>query len=810
MANKNNNSEIPEKPDRKFRNIMTNLTGVINDLQSSIYGTSDSDELDNTTQQFHDILGMELKNLNGGAKTGDEDMSSFIAKLYNNKKRESKLSDIFNREVSSMSLGSDDTTVGSFLTEVYKNKLIRQSDIHDIANQLIELKEAVNTMRDAIITADIVDGRINRDIKFKGLTDEKVGSYLSTIHTVEEKFDLHRKIKSFIVRDGLTYGEYYVNVMPYSVIFSDFMKNKKKYNLASMYSFESADLSDEQRKERKNSGFIKNLSDDDDVDQFVESCYDNFNFSDDTKKEYAIKQGLSFVEDTNKINRGMKQEFTEGFKELLSHVTVINEFVPLAVTDEGEESISYFKECFVDESGEHFVEDVKKPGQIYSDNAFLKFMKDGTPIRKVESSEGISFVDDEKASKEFDDIKDCYLKMIEPTRLIEIAIMDEVIGYFYIKTDNVTPISGILSSTLYQTRMNKKQSERDIIGDVAARIIEKFDKKFLQDNPKFKKLIVEALNFYDLNQQAVTFQYIPKEYIVPFKVDPDIDGNGTSMLDGSLFYAKLYMMLLLFKMMSIILNSNDTKVNYIRQSGIDKDLINKVQQIAIQKQARNINIMDLFNYTSLINKIGTGNELFIPTGRSNERPMETDILSGQDIQINNELMELLRNSYILGTGVPAAIMNYLNEADFAKSIEVANTKFNGRVVNYQLDFNKGITELYRKVLLYSSNIPEADIDNLSVSFVPPKGGQNTIKTEQIQNFQTIIDFLVQIYFGDTSNEEGEEDIIKTFKIGMAKKLIPSMNFEEVEEVLEEAKIKGVEEQLKPKDEPSDEDILGPM
>ena len=812
MANEKSNKEDKsiQKPDRRFRNIMGNLTGVINDLQSSIYGISDSEELDATTQQFHDILGMELKNLNGSGTSGDEDMSSFIAKLYNNKKRENKLSDIFNKEVSSMSLGSDDTTVGSFLTEVYKNKLIRQSDIHDIASQLIELKEAVNTMRDAIITADIVDGRINREITFKGLTSDKVESYMSTIQTVEEKFDIQRKIKSYIIRDGLTYGEYYANVMPYSEIFSNFMKNKKKYNMASMYSFESVDLTDEQRNERKNSGIVKNLSDDDDVDVFIESCYENFEFSEDTKKEYAIKNGFSFVEDTQKINKGMKDEFTEGFKELLSRVTVINEYVPLAIMDEGEESISYFRECFVDESGEHFTEDVKKPGQVYSDNSFLKFMKDGTPVRKIDSSEGISFEDDEKESKEFEDIKDCYVKMIEPTKLIEIAIMDEVIGYFYIRTDNVTPISGILSSTLYQTRMNKKQSERDIIGDVAARIIEKFDRKFLKDNPKFKKLIVEALNFYDLNQQAVTFQYIPKEYIVPFKVDPDIDGNGTSMLDGSLFYAKLYMMLLLFKIMSIILNSNDTKVNYIRQSGIDKDLINKVQQIAIQKQARNINIMDLFNYTSLINKIGTGNELFIPTGRGNERPMETDILGGQDVQINNELMELLRNSYILGTGVPAAIINYLNEADFAKSIEVANTKFNGRVVNYQLDFNKGITELYRKILMYSSNIPKADLDNLSVTLVPPKGAQNNIKTEQIQNFTTIIDFLVQLYFGETQNEEGEEDVIRKFKIGLAKKLIPSMKFEEIEEVLKEAKIKGVEEQLKPKDEPKDEDILGPM
>ena len=123
------------------------------------------------------------------------------------------------------------------------------------------------------------------------------------------------------------------------------------------------------------------------------------------------------------------------------------------------------------------------------------------------------------------DIKDCYVKMIEPTKLIEIAIMDEVSGYFYIRTDNVTPISGILSSTLYQTRMNKKQSERDIIGDVAARIIEKFDRKFLKDNPKFKKLIVEALNFYDLNQQAVTFQYIPKDEFYADYISPPYSGE---------------------------------------------------------------------------------------------------------------------------------------------------------------------------------------------------------------------------------------------------------------------------------------------
>ena len=72
--------------------------------------------------------------------------------------------------------------------------------------------------------------------------------------------------------------------------------------------------------------------------------------------------------------------------------------------------------------------------------------------------------------------------------------------------------------------------------------------------------------------------------------------------------------------------------------------------------------------------------------------------------MNSDLLEMLKNSYILATGVPAAIVNYLNEADFAKVVEQNNTKFNGRVVNYQLDFNNSITELYQKLLRWSTKI----------------------------------------------------------------------------------------------------------
>lgn len=790
-----NNNKKPPK-DRKFNTAIGNLSNTIKDLSSSIYGTQNDDTIDIMNAQFQSILDYEITSLKGSGSNSTDDMTSFISKLYDKNKRENKLSEIFNNELTSMTLGSDDTTIGSFLTSVYQNKMIKQSDIHDIANQLIELKEAVNTMRDAIVTADIVDGRINREITFKGITDEETERYRSIIHTVEKRFEIQEKIKNFIVKEGLTYGEYYVYCIPYSAIFNDFMKNKSKYNTSSLYSYESAgDLKPIQEAMLEGNRSYVNLGCDDDesLSEFMESCYEDFEYDKNAYPQFS--------------NEGeFHESFNEDLKDILSRVSVINADIPLPVMEEGVETVKEFRNEFVNESGDAFMETRK---DLQPDDTFMKFMKDTKgQKRKDDSSEGI--YSGTKKVDDFKDVKDCYIKMLEPTRVCEIKMMDEVIGYFYIKTDTMTPLNGVLSSTLYQTKFNQKRSEHDIVSDIAGRIIQKFDKKFLKENPKFKKLIVEALNFYDLSEQSVKFQFVPKEYMVAFKIDKDIDGNGTSMLEGSMFYAKLYLMLLLFKIMSIIVYSNDTKVNYIKQSGIDKNLINKVQQIAIQKQARTINIFDLFNYSTLINKIGNGNELFIPVGRSGDRPMETDILSGQEVQLNSELMELLRNSYILGTGVPAAILNYLNEADFAKSIEVANTKFNGRVVNYQLDFNVGIGELYRKILKYSTNIPEDVIDSIDVSLIQPKGGQNNIKSEAVGNITTIIDFITKLYFGESSSEEGDEIVIRKFSIRLAKLYLPMLNFEEIETELQKAKIDAEEEKLRPKDEPSTEDILGPM
>ena len=95
-------------------------------------------------------------------------------------------------------------------------------------------------------------------------------------------------------------------------------------------------------------------------------------------------------------------------------------------------------------------------------------------------------------------------------------------------------MAGILTSTMYYDKYDMNTSETNIVSMIASSIVEAFDKKFLNNNMKFKKLIVEALNYYKLNSKRIRFQFIPKEYIVPFKINTDEHGNGVSIIEDSL------------------------------------------------------------------------------------------------------------------------------------------------------------------------------------------------------------------------------------------------------------------------------------
>ena len=774
MANNKQSAEERQQKSKNklFKRQLTNINNLIGQANLSLYGTDRTSEIDNLNIKFQSIMNDQMDNFTNRSK---EDLTSFLGQIISNDNKSTAADELINNQFMSIT-GDEYSTMQSFIYDAYRNRLLEQSDLHEVSSQLIELSEAILITRDAIISPDVVEGRMNRSFKFENVDEEDATNSTTVIENMEKKFKLLEKIKNFVIPKTLEYGEFYVYVIPYAKLFDSLVKSRDNTGYENKFYRESTIM------ESFDSNATKTSSNkEDSLDYFIESTYEKFN------KQKTTRAKDSKGTETLEVS---KEEFKKDLKNIMENISVCNDEVPFPVMEEGVSSIAHLKEMY-----EHTFTEAenkkKKDDDMFNRVANAKMTEDG-----------IIFDNDRKSKKsaDFSDIGDVYVRMIEPTRMIPVKIMNTTLGYYYVQDEDITPISGAVSSTLYFTKFDEHSQQRTVIDALAERVVKSFDKSFLKNNPKFKEAIVDCFTFYNLNEKRLKFQFIPAEYIQEFKIDEDMNGNGTSMIKKSLFYAKLYLMLLLFKIMSIILHSNDTKVNYIKQSGIDKNVANKVQEIARIRQSRQINISDLFSYTTLINKVGNGSEMYIPTGRSGERPIETEILSGQDVPLNSELLEMLKNAYILGTGVPAAIVNYLQEADFAKTVEQNNSKFNGRVVNYQLDFNSSITELYKKIMRGSTNLSENIIDNFVFMLQPPKTSLINTKSEIIGQFSTLVDFLVGLKFEDPSasmNAEAIQKEIREFKQLFAEEQLPMIDMEKVEELVLKARQNALKDRLKP-------------
>nr|DAK52779.1 MAG TPA: Portal protein [Caudoviricetes sp.] len=744
--------------DRSFKKQLININNLIGQANLSLYGTDRTSDVDSLNDKFQSILSNELTGITG--KEGN-DITSFLSQVVSADNKYRAGEDILNNQFNDLT-GNEYSSMQSFIYDAYRNRLLQQSDLHEVSSQLIELSEAIMITRDAIISADTVEGRLNRSITFENIDDDEIDNYNSIVENMENKFQLLEKIKNFIIPKTLEYGEYYVYTVPYSELFNKFQQQKTRNvtNTGILRRFNESTVLEGFNDTKKENKLTE-------LDMFLEDCYN----------KYHIRENGKYSDKKSSDNRINKDEFKSDLKNIMENIIISTDDIPIPFLEEGLESIEYINNQY--------------NNVVTEDNTLFKKV-----IKNNKTDGGV------KISKkgEFDDIGDCYVKMIEPTKIIPVKIMNTVLGYYYVQDEDITPLSGAVSSSLYFSRFNEHSRQQTIIDSLAERVVQQFNKPFLKNNLKFKEAIVDCFNYYNLNENRVKMQFIPAEYIVRFKIDEDIDGNGTSMIKKSLFYAKLYLMILLFKIMSIIMYSNDQKINYIKQSGLDKNLANRVQEIARLQQSRQINISDLFSYTTLINKVGNGNAVYMPTGRSGERPIETEILSGQDVQLNNDLLEMLKNAYITGTGVPAAILNYLNEADYAKTVEQNHSKFNARVVNYQLDFNPSITDMYKRIMRWSTNIGEEKISNFNFTLTQPRSATANAKAELISQFNTMTEFLTGLLYPDPGQAENPDNLnaeIREFKKLYAREQLPMIDFDSIEELVNKAALLNKERKLKP-------------
>ena len=679
---------------------------------------------------------------------GENDLTRFLLNTIQRSGRNfTNLGDIRtdNMSLENLFLSKDGSIFGTF-EERFRNKALLFQDLEIITEQLVELNEAINTTRDDIVASDDVGSEISRSLSFSadGKDSDKYDELIEEVKDIEKKYGLNYMVREHIVPKTLKYGEYYVYIIPERTLFENGQK----------------------RKIEMTSGAVVETTE---ANTFLESLK-----LDKDHKDIKADDMMSYISENIKIN---------------------NSDMPLPIL----ENTNYM-------GAMKDLEDFNSLSNLLKKQKNKKDNKD-----KDNGFSSLGFSDGVKSFKmdDWSNVKGCYIKLLDPKKVIPVKLLNYTIGYYYMHDAEMDVTNhhcnhGHRFSSVMSNVTNKPEDKQSLLSNIANAIVRSFDKKYLADNPEFKELIINSLMYNEMYKKKLHFQFIPGDHICRFSINEDENGNGQSMLYKSLFYAKLYLSLLVFNMITYLTKSQDTIVTYVKTSGIDKNMVNKTMDLARQWKAKQIGIGDLMDYSSIYSKIGTGRDLFIPEGESGERGLSWDVIQGQDVNMQNELMEQLKEAFINGTGVPSVIMNYINEADFAKTLVMANAKQIRRVMMYQDNFNEDLTEMYQKILYYCTEIDVSDISNFTYTLQRPKTLPNNNLVDMMGYGDQILDFLEKSEFGQFTEETPELNLSKDkFRKVMSRRVLPMLPWELVDEVMEEIKMEVVADRLKSSDDNND-------
>ena len=407
-------------------------------------------------------------------------------------------------------------------------------------------------------------------------------------------------------------------------------------------------------------------------------------------------------------------------------------------------------------------------------------MKDISTPDSVVNTADIS--QDDAVLPEYKDVSGIYMKLMSPLRTVPVYILDECIGYYLLYEtygtirNNMLQNNQLNRTSLVFQHVRNKDAATSIVDVIAMRIIQKIDNKYVKNNPKFRELMVNALMYEDLYRRDFKVQFVSAEYMTHFKVNEDVETHlGVSMLRRSLFYAKLYMTTLIFKVVSTVTRSNDTRVFYVKQSGIDRDVQAQVQRAAREYKENQISFNDVASVNTLMSKAGHAKDMFVATGKSGERPLEIDIVSGQQIDLNTDFIEFLRKNMINGTDVPAVILEYNDSADFARSIDMGHIKYASKICSVQRELSNPCTAFYRTLIHFEHpEVTEDELMAITYRFNRPKSLAIQNDADVYGNAEQAAAFMVKIICGENTEKYTDEVKDKMTNYLIANVILPGM------------------------------------
>ncbi|MBD5584795.1 MAG: hypothetical protein HDQ88_06915 [Clostridia bacterium] len=647
----------------------------------------------------------------------------------------------------------------------YNNRaeIILRKDFVNICTHMPEMAEVINVITDAIIECDVATGTVSRSFTFEN--DEDNPQLEAQVKDIEDRYDTLKRIKNSIVPNALQTGEYYVQVIPYSKIFAeiDYVAHKSNPNAKTNY-----DQSDWQES--------KSLFSKDNVKAIMEASI--VETEEDMHANYDSDEGSI----PTKLSEG---EITG----LLKSINVYQGINPLIAENGVYGAYELIRQDYLENAGEEEVPKKQK-------NIFMENLYDSAQFSTGRFSE---LDPDDISSKKFDDVKGCYVNYLDALRLLPIRIGNRIIGYIYVAT-TIDLTGNTANPSVVDLSYQQYTRDKSAVNELANLIINSFDKRMLDKNIQLKNEIAEVIMAHKFDDGKLSFIYIPENEVVRFVINEDDRGKGHSVVERSMFSARNYILLTLYNML-FILNNTNTRIHYVRSSGLTHDYSSQIQRAIRIFKRRGVTLEELYSFMNAMGKISGMSEMFLPTGRSDQKAIETDTLPPVDPPISMEFLETQRKQAILGTPVPTTlILNSIDEVDFAKTLEMANTRFLSTISSFKIDFNESISELYRKLLQYNTDISSETLQSFRFKFNSVQAQDLKITAEMINDFNQRIEICESVAFTkDELEKDGKDtDLRRIFRRKMAEEYLPQLDFDRLDEIIKDATVEATEVALQNK------------
>lgn len=735
MKNTDNTSNINIKP---VEPLLKAQADINRDLEKQVYGSANEVQRDRerTNARVNDVVADLIQKETSSA---NGDLIGGLESYYGNSGGKEK--ETFNRIKEALSNPDGASDIYKIYSEL-NSTISKTEDLNVVVNLIPQLGDAINAITDSILSPDdftkqVVLSLMKADVELKEDDDFRKEA-MQVLH--EYKYNKH--IKEIVGKTAIQ-GKHYVAAIPYSRAFQYLMNDKDmrlaKQNLMGKTLSESFKGTTEKPESLLTESFTSSLS-----ECFETKGVNNIrNSLIDTAESFVLQEGAVNLVDMDVLQEAKKNNMIKRKKKKDEAQTLADELAANGkITNDG----------------------FKTPDEIQQ------------------------LTDADTAS-----LKGVVIKHLDIRKVIPLEVDDICLGYYYIESDDTQQAlrksynpqqwaQNIKKSASKQTVSNSVENAYDNLSKL---LLHRLDKKFLEKNAHIKDEIYGLLKYHQVlhNRNAVKVTYLRPDEVHKFELN-----NGKSVLENVLFFAKLYLGLLMSNIMMRISRSNDIRAYYIN-SGVAPDVSSVVNHAINEIKKDNRSLMHLNNIPRMIATTTKFTDLFLPTDKDGKRPIDFDIIQGQDVQVKDEMMEMLEEIIVSGTGVPSVLLNASNDVDFAKTLTMLSTKYLRRVLGWQLELNEPNTDFIRAILHSELDDRESEINSLTTSFQAPTNLVLQNALDEINNARDLANAISGAMIGDNNQDEDAQRLLDILNLEIMKQYAPSVPWANFNALLEQAKIK---------------------